>query len=43
MSNPEIDFLKHEGGYYFYQVDGDVVKMIYPCGKQMSKIWTRSA
>lgn len=36
--NPEIEFLKHEGGYYFYQVDGDVVKMIYPCETNVKDI-----
>ena len=31
LGNPEIKFLKHEGGYYFYQADDYFVKMIYPC------------
>jgi uridine kinase len=38
MRNPEIDFLKHEGGYYFYRVDDYVVKMIYPCETNVKNI-----
>ena len=36
--NPAIDFLKHQGGYYYYQVDSDVVKMIYPCETNVKQI-----
>jgi len=36
--NPEIDFLKHEGGYYFYRADGYIVKMIYPCETNVKNI-----
>jgi len=36
--NPKIEFLKHEGGYYFYQADGYVVKMIYPCETNVKNI-----
>ncbi|MBC3887386.1 nucleoside kinase [Acetobacterium paludosum] len=38
LGNPEIDFLKHAGGYYYYQADGDVVKMIYPCETNVKQI-----
>jgi len=37
-SKPYIEFLKQEGGYYHYRVDGIDVEMIYPCETSVDKI-----
>jgi uridine kinase len=38
LNDPDIEFLKLEDGYYHYRVDGDDVKMIYPCETSVEKI-----
>jgi len=38
QSNPDIEFLKQEGGYFHYRVAGSDVKMIYPCETSVEKI-----
>ncbi len=37
-TNPDIEFIKLEGGYYHYRVDGNVVETIYPCETTVEKI-----
>ena len=37
-SKPHIEFIKQEGGYYHYHVDGSGVDMIYPCETSVEKI-----
>lgn len=38
LTDPDIELLKHEGGYYHYSVAGNDVKMIYPCETSVEKI-----
>jgi uridine kinase len=38
LKDPNIEFLKLEDGYYHYLVDGNDVKMIYPCETSVKKI-----
>lgn len=38
LTDPDIEFLKLEGGYYNYRVAGNDVKMIYPCETSVEKI-----
>ena len=38
LTDPDIELLKHEGGYYHYRVAGNNVKMIYPCETSVEKI-----
>jgi len=38
LTDPEIEFLKLEGGYFHYRVTGNDVKMIYPCETSVEKI-----
>ncbi len=37
-TDPDIEYLKMEGGYYHYRADGSVVEMIYPCETSVKKI-----
>ncbi|MGI6751962.1 MAG: hypothetical protein ACOX4U_05000 [Anaerovoracaceae bacterium] len=37
-SNPVIEFLEREGGYHHYMVDGEVLKMLYPCETSVENI-----
>lgn len=37
-SDPRIEFLKKEGGYYHYRVAENDVEMIYPCETSVDKI-----
>ncbi len=38
LTDPDIDFLKLEGGYYHYRVADTDVKMIYPCETSVGKV-----
>jgi len=38
ISDPHIEFLKQEGGYYNYSVASNEVKMIYPCETSVKNI-----
>jgi len=38
QTDPDIEFIKQEGGYYHYRVDGNVVETIYPCETVVEKI-----
>lgn len=38
QTDPAIEFLKQEGGYYHYRVAGSEIKMIYPCETSVKKI-----
>jgi uridine kinase len=38
LTDPDIELLKHEGGYYHYRTAGNDVKMIYPGETSVEKI-----
>ncbi|MCR6546540.1 nucleoside kinase [Dehalobacterium formicoaceticum] len=38
LTDPDIEFLSREGGYYHYRVAGNVIKMLYPCETSVETI-----